>query len=265
MARIRTIKPEFWGNEKLSLLPESTHMLAAALLNYADDEGYFNANPELVKAACFPLRTVRPTVAASLSMLRDIGYIVFGDGEDGRAYGRILRFTEHQSINKAKESKIAPLAITWHTGAVPDGYRVEQGTGNGTGNREQGGGELRKRATPQAKPIAPEDCKYPVFPTTPGTDTKANSWTLEDALVEELSATFPAVDVQFQARKAHGWVMANLRRRKTYDGMRKFLFSWMAREQDSAKVGPSKSNDPRGNKSAAASYLERRKGHYGES
>jgi DNA-directed RNA polymerase specialized sigma54-like protein len=31
-------------------------MLAAALLNHADDEGFFNANARLVKAQCVPLR-----------------------------------------------------------------------------------------------------------------------------------------------------------------------------------------------------------------
>ena len=41
MARIRTIKPDFWKHEDLSALPEITHMLAAALLNHADDEGFF--------------------------------------------------------------------------------------------------------------------------------------------------------------------------------------------------------------------------------
>jgi hypothetical protein len=41
MGRIRTIKPEFWRSEDLCSLPEATHMLAAALLNYADDEGFF--------------------------------------------------------------------------------------------------------------------------------------------------------------------------------------------------------------------------------
>ena len=63
MARIRTIKPEFWKHEDLSALPEITHMLAAALLGYADDEGYFNANPALVKSECLPLResSVSPT------------------------------------------------------------------------------------------------------------------------------------------------------------------------------------------------------------
>ena len=69
MARIRTIKPEFWAHEDLSELPEATHMLAAALLNYADDEGYFNANPMLIKAACSPLREPSVSIQESLTLL----------------------------------------------------------------------------------------------------------------------------------------------------------------------------------------------------
>ena len=43
MARIRTLKPEFWKHEGLSELPEATHMLAAALLNYAHPMHYGRA------------------------------------------------------------------------------------------------------------------------------------------------------------------------------------------------------------------------------
>ncbi len=43
MPRIRTIKPEFWSDEKLATVSEATLLVAIGLLNLADDEGYFNA------------------------------------------------------------------------------------------------------------------------------------------------------------------------------------------------------------------------------
>src|SRR5687767_12313921 len=100
MARIRTIKPEFWRHEALSSLPEATHMLAAALLNYADDEGYFNANPKLVQAECCPLREPSVTLHDSLLSLCKIGYLRFGVTPDGRRYGQIVAFGDHQRINR---------------------------------------------------------------------------------------------------------------------------------------------------------------------
>ncbi|STW12989.1 primosomal protein I [Klebsiella pneumoniae subsp. rhinoscleromatis] len=63
MARIRTIKPEFWTDEDMAEVSEPACLLAIGLLNYADDEGYFNANPKLIKAAVFPIR--EPSVPIS--------------------------------------------------------------------------------------------------------------------------------------------------------------------------------------------------------
>jgi hypothetical protein len=144
MARIRTVKPEFWKHEGLSGLPEATILLAVALLNYADDEGYFKANPKLVQADCCPLREPSVPITVSLSELSSVGYLQLGSGADGRQYGRIQNFSEHQVINKPKPSKIRPLDILWvpsrsSTVRVPDQSRQEQGREQGTGNREGNG------------------------------------------------------------------------------------------------------------------------------
>src|SRR5262249_39377952 len=113
MARIRTIKPDFWKHEALSELPEATHMLAAALLNYADDEGYFNANPKLIKAELLPLREPSVSIHDSLTHLAKIGYVRLGSAPDGRRYGRVVTFNEHQRVNRPIPSKIKDVGIVW--------------------------------------------------------------------------------------------------------------------------------------------------------
>lgn len=144
MARIRTIKPEFWKHEDLSALPEFTHMLAAALLNHADDEGYFNANPALVKSECLPLRESSLSVRDCLIQLAGIGFIQLGDGADGKRYGRVVKFEDHQRVNRPTPSKIKAIEIVWegspkpHTqlseSSPPEGKGKEQGReGNGEG------------------------------------------------------------------------------------------------------------------------------------
>ncbi len=150
VARIRTIKPEFWTHEDLSALPEATHMLAAALLNYADDHGYFNANPALIRAACCPLREPSVSIPESLRSLQAVGYIALGRCSKGRMYGQIVNFREHQKVSHPTPSKIEPISITWDDSGIfpeplrnpPETFRPEQGTGNreqGTGNREENG------------------------------------------------------------------------------------------------------------------------------
>lgn len=119
MARIRTIKPEFWKHEELSSLPEAVHMLAAALLNYCDDEGYFNANPKLVKAECSPLREPSVSTHDALTQLANIGYLRLGVGSDGKQYGQVVNFEAHQRINRKTESKIKNIEIVWERSVSP--------------------------------------------------------------------------------------------------------------------------------------------------
>ena len=145
MARIRTIKPEFWSHEELSALPESTHMLAGALLNYADDEGYFNANPMLIKAACFPLREPSVKIPESLQSLQTMGYVELGTAPDGKRYGRIVHFLTHQKVSHPAKSKIKEIQILWEPSGKPPEFlqsppeplRPELNREQGTGNREE--------------------------------------------------------------------------------------------------------------------------------
>lgn len=111
MARIRTIKPEFWTDEDLSEVSEPACLLALGLLNYADDEGYFNANPKLIKASVFPLREPSVPITVQLRELSDCGYISLFSTSDGKNFGVINNFQKHQVINKPKESKIKELDL----------------------------------------------------------------------------------------------------------------------------------------------------------
>jgi hypothetical protein len=126
MARIRTIKPEFWTDEELSSIPAESALLAIALLNYADDEGYFKAHPGLVRAGCMPLRDTSGKVSEMLQELVGIGYIRIGTGSDGKKYGQVINFLKHQRISHPSPSAISRFSITWDrfresSGISPEG------------------------------------------------------------------------------------------------------------------------------------------------
>jgi hypothetical protein len=109
MPRIRTIKPEFWSNDKLSDLSLESHAFAAGLLNHCDDEGWFNANPKLIGVQIFPVREEYRNCTVHLQELSNIGFVTIHNGTDGRVYGHVTKFKENQVINKPKPSKIKDL------------------------------------------------------------------------------------------------------------------------------------------------------------
>lgn len=56
-----------------------------------------------------------------------------------------------------------------------------------------------------------------------------------DTIVSEFSALYPAVDVEQALRNMRGWLLNNPKNRKTASGIRRFMNSWLSREQDRAR------------------------------
>ncbi|MBN5203113.1 hypothetical protein JY494_26745 [Serratia marcescens] len=134
MARIRTIKPEFWTDEDMAEVSEAACLLAIGLLNYADDEGYFNANPKLIKAAVFPIREPSVSIPVMLRELSNHGYLSMFYTSDNRQFGLIKNFAKHQVVNKPRPSKIKEMELLPYnygstTVSLPLG--MDQGSGNG--------------------------------------------------------------------------------------------------------------------------------------
>jgi len=109
MARIRTIKPDFWTDEDLATLDPWVQLLAIGLLNHSDDEGYFKAHPLIVKAVIFPLTESSMSIQTMLETLEKINYLTLFQGVDGKAYGKVNNFLKHQKINRPTPSKIKEL------------------------------------------------------------------------------------------------------------------------------------------------------------
>lgn len=164
MARIRTIKPEFWLNEELSLISESACLLAIGLMNYSDDEGFFNANPLLIKAAVFPIRETSGSVPVLLQELSKCGYIDLFSGSDGKLYGKIVNFGKHQVINKPKASKINSLGLIPYqygidTESIPPG---KEGKGKDQGKEERDHNAHEENFVDNSGSTKPE--KFRMFP-----------------------------------------------------------------------------------------------------
>lgn len=88
--------------------------------------------------------------------------------------------------------------------------------------------DLEKRAEKIPDPD-PVSCAEPALLEFPVIGKRPGPWPLTASVVSGLEAAFPGVDVMAECRKSLEWVKANAANRKTYDGMRKFLFGWVNR------------------------------------
>jgi DNA-binding transcriptional ArsR family regulator len=108
MARIRTIKPQFFTSETIASIPNRDARLTfVGLWTHCDDEGRCIDNPRLIKAAVWPLDDdVTPEVVDEhLEMHEERGLIIrYRVGRQRLV--QVTNWLEHQTINRPKPSKL---------------------------------------------------------------------------------------------------------------------------------------------------------------
>ena len=97
------IDPEFWTDEEVVLWPFEARLFFLGLLNFADDEGRFVANPVKLKLQIFPNDPVAVDNLMSIVSKKVDWYEV-----DGMKYGFVRKFKEYQSISHPQPSKLPP-------------------------------------------------------------------------------------------------------------------------------------------------------------
>ena len=162
MARIRTIKPEFWEDEKLAKLPVHARLLFIGTWNFADDNGALLANPILMKSHIFPYEDIGiSTISEWIDMLVENGMLI-RTTYNGKDYLVIRKFLIHQKINRKSIRINIPLPIVLQ---VIDEYNKTHGVltesslqerEHGIGKRNDGTGmeeEMKEESAPVGRPI----------------------------------------------------------------------------------------------------------------
>ena len=138
MARIRTIKPEFWIDEKIGELSFGARLLFIATWNLADDEGILRWNAAYLRGHVFTYDVHVPITKIKdlMQELIDKNLIEKYDvGVD--AYAFVVHFSKHQVISKPMPSK-QPLPTSPNFKAK---YTNNSRSNTGT-IREHSGGEM---------------------------------------------------------------------------------------------------------------------------
>lgn len=162
MARIRTIKPEFWEDEKLAKLPIHARLLFIGTWNFADDNGALLANPVLMKSHIFPYEDIGiSTISEWIDMLVENGMLI-RTTYNGKDYLVIRKFLIHQKINRKSIRINIPLPVVLQ---VIDEYNKTHGVltepslqerEQGIGKRNDGTGmeeEMKEESAPVGRPI----------------------------------------------------------------------------------------------------------------
>lgn len=97
MARIRSIKPEFWTDEKLSLLDPVSRLVFLGLISMADDAGRLVDNVKLLDGMLFP--STDDSCRDALDTLARTSRVLRYRSASGQALLQITNWERHQKVD----------------------------------------------------------------------------------------------------------------------------------------------------------------------
>jgi hypothetical protein len=145
MARIRTVKPEFFSDEKLALASIPARYLFAGMLTEADDEGRLSASAKRLAGSLFPhdARIGPGRVTKWLKELEALNVVVRYEVNSAQ-YLWIRTFEKHQRISHPTPSRLPapPEVLPNSSGPTLEVIGPELGTRNREQGKEQGTGNM---------------------------------------------------------------------------------------------------------------------------
>ena len=142
MARIRTVKPEFWQHPKVTRVSRDARLLFLGLLNEADDAGKLRYSPKRLAGVLFgDDEDVTPHTLDAWAEELEKADLVLRYEVDGASLLAVLGFTEHQNINRPSPSRLPDPSVNPPTILTEDSVSVHGSLTESSSqerNREQG-------------------------------------------------------------------------------------------------------------------------------
>jgi len=256
LARIRSVKPEFWDDRKLAKrASRDARLLYIALWNLADEWGRLNGDPQWIKGQVFSYDDDldSPAIAKLLEELENpaIGAVIAYEA-DGDPYLFLPKLAKHQRLEPEKVRSRLPAPPAWASGPrdpepppapppPPNGLsesrtdsserradevarRADEPEPHANrpallyvaGSMEHVAGGRGSRAPARAGPV-------PNAPITAAAELP-DDWKPSDALLRWANATYPGLDLDFETDQFTRYWRSEGRRKKSWpDAWQKWI------------------------------------------
>lgn len=192
MARIRSIKPEYWSSEQVMECSPIARLLFIGLWNFCDDAGNHVASERTIKAEIFPGDDISSTdVRRLLDELSSNKLIAFYTN-DSKDYLHVTGWRKHQKIDRPTYK---------HPAYSESDRRALDESSPPEGKGEEGSGEEGKEQPSLRSGSSPQ---LPLTGTTPpAADAKAKTKARIQQIAEDAQAAYNAI-----LAKPHGELSA---------------------------------------------------------
>lgn len=217
----RILKDSILMSQQVDALDWFEEIMFYRLIVTADDYGICPADPLALVHLLFPLKdnVKKDTVVKALEKMESQGLIIRYRVKDKGLFLKLVTWERHQRLRNSKK----------HYPLPDESEAVEEADSPGAETVEAAPATTDEPASESLPKELAEVRELPVveLPLVNGTD-----YPVTQSRANEYAELYPAVDIVQELKKMRGWCLANPKRRKTKNGIEKFIHGWLAREQD---------------------------------
>jgi hypothetical protein len=203
MARIRTIKPEFFRHEGLQDLGAESMLVFAGLWTQCDSRGRFRWRPRQLKLDILPFMDFDMEVI--LEKLRESGFLEKYE-VDGKYYGLVPTFRDHQRLTgkEREDGEKYPEPLGKHRGSIGETSGKQEG---GTGERpvsQEREREKEKEREKERNTYGDDFLEFwKSYPKKVGKDEAWRAWKKRNGSKPSIEIIVNAVEMQ---KKSNQWI-----------------------------------------------------------
>lgn len=197
MARIRTVKPEFWTDEKVVECSIAARLLFVGMFNFSDDNGNLVNSPKRIKMQVFPADII--DCEPLLNELMAHG-LLHEYSVNNVSYLNIKGFNKHQKINRPSRTDIPKMEF--HEDSLSNHGELTDGRDT------EGKGEGKEEHNTQAAEATCADELIPEEPIPNNVQDMAGRYAFEGNIVrlnhkdyESWKKLFPNIDLQSELQR----------------------------------------------------------------
>ena len=223
----RVIKESLKRSPQIDSLTWFEEVVFCRLIITADDYGCVDGRPIVLKHDLFPTKD-SITVAAVKNAVAKLAEqkLVVPYEVDGLPYLYLTTWTRHQRLRKRR------IVVEIHhliQAAKIRELRLE----SESESEEESDKESEEESESESESVPPKEQTPRSVITLPLCN--GETYEVAEEKYRQWTELYPAVDVLQELRKMYGWLDANPKRRKTRQGIERFITGWLAREQDKYK------------------------------
>ena len=233
----RILKESICQSEEINKLTWFEEAFFYRLIVACDDYGRFDGRVKIIKGTCFPLKEIKDReIQEGLDHMCATGLIRLYTVDD-RPYLEMVTWNKHQRIRNSRNKYPAPTVYDCSPQLAADCRNSPQIAALIQSNIES---ESNKESESNHYSSEQQVASEPAVITLKLNDGSEYPFYQND--IDSYMNNYPAVDIMQQFRTMKQWCIDNPQRRKTKGGIRRFVNSWLSREQD--KYHPAQRQSP---------------------